>query len=131
MIDEPLTIEQFTYIAAAILGIDADEAAHVVDVGKASSALAAPFAEFGGHVLFPDPVHRCAVTCSRIVRNHALPDENKRAGVVAMETMLEELGLVLVVDDEPYAATIEQLAASDLSEAQFIAWVEANLVALA
>jgi len=68
-----LSIEQFLLAAESVLGIDADRLKSATKLGSAESALAAPFATYGGHDFYPHPIKRAAVLASRIVRNHPLP----------------------------------------------------------
>lgn len=75
-----LDLPDFLLIAEAVLQTDVDALIRVTDLQLAASALDAPSAQFGGvefHPAFPDKV---AVLCSRIIRNHPLPDGNKRVG---------------------------------------------------
>lgn len=123
----PLHIDEYRMIVARLFGTDRRTARALVDSAKAESALNAAFAEFGGQQLFPDPVRRAAVTCSRLNRNHAIPDFNKRASVVVLGIMLDELGLEIGSTPEEFAARIEGLADHTLSEDDFIGWVEHNV----
>jgi prophage maintenance system killer protein len=47
-------------------------------IGLADSALAAPQAGFGGVEAYPDFATKAAVLCWHLVKNHPLPDGNKR-----------------------------------------------------
>jgi death-on-curing protein len=126
MLSDELKLEDFLLIAEAILGIRAEQLARIVRVPEAESALAAPFANFGGAYFYPEPVDRAAICCSRIVRNHPLPDGNKRVGYECMREMLErsEIDWPRPADDAPLIAmVIEGLAARSVSEADFIRWV--------
>src|SRR3954471_5358462 len=80
-------------IAEALLGEPAEHLAGIVLVPSAESALAAPFASFGGIEFYEDPAERAALCCSRIIRNHPLPDGNKRLGYECMREMLERSGI--------------------------------------
>jgi death on curing protein len=85
---EPLDLEDYLLAAEAILDRPAEELKYVVKIGLAESALAAPFASFGGIDFYPDSHQKAAVLCSRVARNHALPDGNKR---VALYLLLDFL----------------------------------------
>jgi death-on-curing protein len=65
-----LGIEDFLLVAEAVLGIDANAIARVTKIPLAESALAAPFASFGGHDFYEHPIQRAAILASRIFRNH-------------------------------------------------------------
>ena len=119
-----LTIADFLLIAEAALDIDAERLAHVADLGAADSALAAPFAGWSDADLYPEPSVKAAVLCSRLVRNHPLPDGNKRVAYLAMREFLARNGYEWIrPDDDETAEMVERLAASDISEEVFAAWV--------
>jgi death-on-curing protein len=119
-----LSIADFLLIAEAVLDIDADRLAHIADLGAADSALAAPFAGWGDADLYPAPAVKAAVLCSRLIRNHPLPDGNKRVAYLAMRELLARNGYEWIrPDDDKTAEMVERLAASDVSEDDFAAWV--------
>ena len=93
-------------------------------MNSAESALAAPFAGFGNTDLYPNPAVKAAILCSRIVRNHPLIDGNKRVAYIAMRELLVRNGHEWIrPDDDEAAEMVERLAARDISEEQFAAWV--------
>jgi death-on-curing protein len=121
-----LDFADLLFIAEALLGEPAEQLARIVLVPSAESALAAPFASFGGVEFYADPAERAAICCSRIVRNHPLPDGNKRLGYECMREMLERSGLHWPrpsEDVDEIASTIEGLAARTISERDFVSWV--------
>lgn len=118
-----LLIEQFLLAAEAVLGIDADRLKRVTKIGSAESALAAPFATYGGHDFYPHPIQRAAVLASRIVRNHPLPDGNKRVALLMMDLYLEENGWYISCPQVETAQAIEDLAAGKNSEDYFHMWL--------
>lgn len=121
---ERLELEDYLLIAEAVLGIDAKTLTGYLDIGLAESALAAAFAGFGDFDLYPEPATMAAILCSRIVKNHALPDGNKRTGLLCMLEFLERNGLPWnSPDQDELAHTIDQLAAGALSEPDFALWV--------
>ena len=70
--------------------------------------------------------------CSRIIRNHPLPDGNKRLGYLcALEFVARNGGRwAPPADDSEGDATvavIEALAAGDLSEPDFTSWIRDRL----
>lgn len=112
-----------------MLGAPAERLARMVLVSSAESALAAPFASFDGIEFYEDPAERAAICCSRIIRNHPFPDGNKRVGYECMREMLERDGLPWprpAEDVDEIAGTIEALAAREISERDFVAWVRAR-----
>lgn len=114
-------------IAEAVLDAPAERLGRMILIPGAESALAAPFATFDGVDFYPDPIERAAVCCSRIIRNHPFPDGNKRVGYECMREMLERDGLPWPrpsEDAEEIATMVERLAARDLTEQEFVAWVK-------
>jgi death-on-curing protein len=127
---EKLSIEDLLLIAEAVLGISAERLARVAQLGAAASALAAPFIPDGAGDRHRGLGTKAAILCSRLVRNHPLPDGNKRVALLAMlELVARNDGIwtpPLGGQDE-IATTIERLAARELSEAAFAAWVRARV----
>lgn len=124
-----LELAELLLIAEAVLGAPAERLARTILVSSAESALAAPFASFGGIDFYEDPVERAAICCSRIIRNHPFPDGNKRVGYECMREMLERDGIPWPrpsEDVDEIAGTIERLAAREISERDFVAWVKSR-----
>jgi death-on-curing protein len=118
-----IEIERFLVVAEAVLGIDANQLKVVTKIGSAESALAAPFATFGGHDFYKHPIQRAAVLASRIIRNHALPDGNKRVALLMMDDYLEENGWRLTATPSEIDRTFRALAARQMSEDYFHRWL--------
>ncbi len=124
-----LELAELLLIAEAVLGAPAERLARMILVSSAESALAAPFATFGGIDFYEDPVERAAICCSRIIRNHPFPDGNKRVGYECMREMLERGDIPWPrpsEDVDEIAGTIEALAAREISERDFVRWVKAR-----
>ena len=92
----------------------------------AESALAAPHAGSGDVDFYPDMAQRAAILCSRLIRNHPLPDGNKRVAFLCMLDQLERDGLTWNPPEnrDEIGDAIEQLAASELREEGFVDWVQ-------
>jgi death-on-curing protein len=120
---ENLSIEDLLLIAEAVLEVPAEGLAGATRLAAAESALAAPLRAEGAH----DLAAKAAVLCSRLVRNHPLPDGNKRVALIAMLELLERNGVRWTPDQHEIAARIERLAARTLSEAAFVAWVRTRV----
>lgn len=119
-----LGIEDFLLAAEAVLGIDADRLQHVTKLPLAESALAAPHAGFGEHVFYPHPAQQAAVLASRIMRNHPLPDGNKRVALILMDLRLQEHDLQLGATPEEIDHIFRAVAGREIEEEYFIAWVQ-------
>jgi death-on-curing protein len=127
---ERLGLGDLLLIAEAVLSSNAEELARMVLIPSAESALAAPYASFGGIDFYPDAVERAAICCSRIIRNHPFPDGNKRVGYECMREMLERDGFPWPrpsEDVDEIAETIEELAARTLDEGDFVSWVRSRV----
>jgi death-on-curing protein len=119
-------IADFLLAAEAVLGIDAERIARATRISLAESALAAPFASFEGNDLYTDPVQRAAILASRIVRNHPLPDGNRRVALLLMDMYLEEHRLRLTARARDIDRTFRDVAADRLSEAGFVEWLRSH-----
>ena len=121
-------LEDFLLTAEAVLGTEAEQLLPAVRLGEAESALAAPFASYGGEAFYPDPVDRAGILASRIVRNHPLPDGNKRTALLCMLDLLDQAGYTLSATQDKRAEAIERLAARELSESDFLSWLARHVV---
>ncbi len=125
-----LSIEDLLLIAEAVLGAPGEGLARATRLGAAASALAAPFATQDGCDRYPALGDKAAVLVSRLVRNHPLPDGNKRVALIAMLELVERnQGVWKPPDQDTLAAAIERLATRELSEAAFAAWICAHVSA--
>ena len=59
-----------------------------------------------------------------LVRNHPFADENKRAAFAAMDIFFEINGYRLLCSEVEETAMVLQAAAGEITEEQWIAWVE-------
>jgi death-on-curing protein len=128
-VNEQLDLADFLVIAEHVLGVDAKALKLAAKLNAAESALAAPFMGFGDTLFYSDPAQRAAIVCSRIIRNHPLPDGNKRTGYLCMRMQLEAAGLMFDHpdgDQDKTADVIEALAASTMPEEDFVEWVKAR-----
>ncbi|MBK8071178.1 MAG: type II toxin-antitoxin system death-on-curing family toxin [Ramlibacter sp.] len=95
------------------------------DSGLLESALArAPnLAAYGQ----PDAPALAAAYGYGISRNHPFLDGNKRTGFVATELFLQLNGLELTAADADAVLTMLAVAAGDISEDEFAAWLRAHV----
>jgi death-on-curing protein len=128
---EQLELEDLLLIGEAVLGITAEAIAYATRLGLAQSALDAPFAaDGGGRDRYPGLATKAAVLCSRLVRNHPLPDGNKRVALLAMLELIARNGGRWTPPpggQDEIAATLERLAARELTERAFASWVRARV----
>lgn len=84
-----IELADYLAIAAEITGLDPATLTRVTKLGLAESALHAPTAGFGETEFYPDFVDKAAVLTVHLVKNHPLPDGNKRAAWVALRLFIE------------------------------------------
>lgn len=121
---EYLDLADFLLIAEAVLGVPAEAIAGWPGVGLADSALHAPRMGYGGVEFYPDLIDKAAVLCTRLVRNHPLPDGNKRVGYLVLLEFLARNGVEWSppsVDET--VATIEGVAAGEVSAQALADWL--------
>ncbi len=118
-----IPIGAFLLAAEQVLGIDAKRLRNVTDIASAESALAAPFATFGGHDFYEHPVKRAAILASRIMRNHPLVDGNKRVALVLVDDYLFDNGWELTASQVEIARIFRAVAGRSMTEDYFHAWL--------
>ncbi|MCK4177337.1 type II toxin-antitoxin system death-on-curing family toxin [Aciditerrimonas ferrireducens] len=79
-----LSLGDYLAIAEIVLGIDGETLSKSAGIGLADSALAAPQASFGGVEFYPAFEQKVAVLLEHLVKNHPLPNGNKRAAYATM-----------------------------------------------
>ena len=94
------------------------------DEGLLESALARPL----NLVAYGEPDHAdlAAAYAMGLAKNHAFVDGNKRAAFLAVGLFLGLNGYRLTATQPDATVTVLALAAGDLGEAEFAAWVRAN-----
>jgi death-on-curing protein len=122
-----LTLAEALLIAEAVTGIEAATLVRVCQVDLLDSALHAPQAGVGDEDFYPGFGEKAAVLVVRIVRNHPLPDGNKRLGWQALTMFCALNGHELHVMVDEAVATMQAIAASELDEAAVAAWLADRL----
>ena len=120
-----LELADYLLIAEAVLGVPAELIADFNRTGLADSALAAPRAGFGGVEAYPDFATKAAVLCWHLVKNHPLPDGNKRAAWVTLRLFVEMNGWIWRTYpgvDEAERAVLA-VSSSEWDEEQTAAWL--------
>lgn len=120
-------LEDLLLVAEAVLEIDVRILKRATNANLAESALAAPFATFGGEYFYEQPLQRAAILASGIVRNHPLPDGNKRVALILMDIYLEAQGYRFAATPAEIDRTFRALAGRELSEAGFLSWLESHV----
>ncbi len=96
------------------------------DANLLESALSRPLnlAAYGE----PDVCALAAAYGHGMSRNHAFIEGNKRTALVATELFLRRNGWRLIVSDADCVFTMLNVAAGDISEGDFAAWLRAHVV---
>lgn len=98
--------------------------AGIRDEGLLESALARPK---NRHAYGAESIPALAAGyASGIVKNHPFLDGNKRTGFMLAATFLELNGFELVASEESVVTQTLGLAASEVTEEQYAAWLTAN-----
>jgi len=96
------------------------------DEGLLESALARPI-DLAAYDSAADAADLAAACAFGIAKNHPFIDGNKRTAFVAMELFLMDNGYVLTASDEDALMTMLRLAAGEMDEGEYAAWIRANL----
>jgi death on curing protein len=125
-----LDLIDYLLIAEATLGIDAERLARLDRLGLADSALAAPAASFAGKEAYEAFPTKVAVLGWHLIRNHPLPDGNKRVGLLTMIEFVRRNGWSWNSDPGDPAASdaiIRAVADGSTSQDKFAEWVEQRI----
>jgi death on curing protein len=104
-------------------------AAGLRDDGLLKSALARPQQHFA-YAESADIIDMAAVYTAGIVRNHPFVDGNKRTGFVVGILFLELNGYRFTASEEDAAKSVLELAAGDLDETDYSAFLRDNVARL-
>ena len=95
----------------------------VRDMGLLESALAAPFATFGGEYLYPTLIQQAAQLGYGIIRNHPFADGNMRTGAHTMLVFLSVNGIELEYDQQELIDAILAVADGTMAADQLAVWL--------
>ncbi len=121
-----LDLADYLLVAEAVLRVDAEDIARFAGIALAESALHAPAAGFGDVEFHPGVERKAAVLLHHLVRNHALPDGNKRVGYLCMLEFLARNGLVWQRSDgdaDETVGMVESVAAGDTELESIVVWI--------
>ncbi len=94
------------------------------DEGMLDSALSRP--ESLAHYGAPDVAELAAAYGYGLVKNHAFVDGNKRVAFLAVGLFLRLNGYALNANQADATTTVLKLAASEMTEIDFAAWIRHN-----
>ncbi len=100
--------------------------AGVLDEGLLDSALARP-RQIVSYEVKPDLARLAAAYGVALVRDHPFADGNKRAAFLAVGLFLGLNGFRLVADQVDATRTVLALAAGEMSEEEFAAWIRTHM----
>ena len=95
------------------------------DAGLLESALARPRQHYS--YSSPDLIELAALYTAGLVRNHPFVDGNKRTGFAIGIVFLELNGFVFQATEEDATQAVLAVAAGDLDEAGYAAWLRSNV----
>lgn len=101
----------------------------VRDEGLLDSALAQPFASFGGQDLYPSAIEKAARYGYGIIKNHPFADGNKRTGTALVIVFLRGNGLRFRPRSEEFYRTIIDVADGSMTFDEFVGWIDAQVEA--
>lgn len=121
-----LSLAEALVLGQLVTGIDAVTLYSISRTDLLDSALHAPQAGFGEDDFYSDFFMKAAVLCTRIARNHPLPDGNKRLAWICLVTFCDVNGYELFVTKEEAVRTVVAVAAGELSEDDLSEWISRN-----
>ena len=95
----------------------------VREMGLLESALASPFATFGGVELYPTLADKAARLGFSLVSNHPFVDGNKRIGVFAMLIFLQINGAELTAVNDDVIRIGLGVASGEMKYEDMLTWV--------
>ncbi|HEV2754086.1 MAG TPA: type II toxin-antitoxin system death-on-curing family toxin [Solirubrobacteraceae bacterium] len=117
-------MDDFLATAAEVLGASEEQLGRLPGLALAESALAAPFAGFGDEEAYPTLALKAAVLLERLVRNHPLPDGNKRTALAMTIDFLDLNGCAW--GDPDVAGDVEavlRVAAGEAELEEIVSWI--------
>jgi death-on-curing protein len=121
-----LSLAEAFVLGQLVTGIDAVVLESASRTDLLDSALHAPQAGFGDDDFYSDFFMKAAVLCTRIARNHSLPDGNKRLAWICLVAFCDVNGYELFVAKEEAVRTVVAVAAGELSEDELSEWISRN-----
>jgi death-on-curing protein len=121
-----LSLAEALVLGQLVTGIDAVTLYSISRTDLLDSALHAPQAGFGDDDFYSDFFMKAAVLCTRIARNHPLPDGNKRLAWICLVTFCDVNGYELFVAKEEAVRTVFAVAAGEISEDELSLWIRTH-----
>lgn len=99
----------------------------VRDEGLLNSALAQPFASFGGQDLYPSVHEKAARYGYGVIKNHPFDDGNKRTGTALIIAFLHGNGVKFKPRTQDFFDTVIAVANGTMSYDELVAWIEKQI----
>lgn len=99
-------------------------ASGVRDIGMLESAIARPFATFGGDDLYPDFFMKVGAFIQSIVKNHPFLDGNKRTAFAGAVILLQTNGFSIDIPEEEAVSFMISVANKNLSVDEIASWLK-------
>ncbi len=122
-----LLIEEIISLHAKVIA-QSGGGAGLRDRGALESAVAQPEMTFGGEDLYPTVVEKAAALGHSLIQNHPFVDGNKRVGHAAMEVFLVLNGYEISASVDEQERIVLSVASSQMSRAEFSAWLNRHVV---
>ena len=126
-----LSLAEAFVLGQMVTGIDAVILESASRTELLDSALHAPQAGFGDDDFYADFFMKAAVLCTRITRNHPLPDGNKRLAWICLVTFCDLNGYELFVAKDEAVRTVVGVAAGEMSEDELRQWISRFAIKMA
>ena len=126
-----LSLAEAFVLGQMVTGIDAVVLESASRTELLDSALHAPQAGFGDDDFYADFFMKAAVLCTRITRNHPLPDGNKRLAWICLVTFCDLNGYELFVAKDEAVRTVVGVAAGEMSEDELRQWISRFAIKMA
>ena len=123
-----LSLAEALVLGQMVTGIDAVVLETASRTDLLDSALHAPQAGFGDDDFYSDFFMKASVLCTRIARNHPLPDGNKRLAWICMVIFCDLNGYELLADKEEAVRTVIAVAAGEMSEDELCQWIRTHAI---
>jgi death-on-curing protein len=121
-----LELADFLLIAEKVLGVPAETLARLPRMDLADSALNAPAGSFGGTEAYPEFERKAAVLTYHLVRNHPLPDGNKRVAFLSLLEFAARNGHTwkrTLEDPEDTDRVFRRVAAGKMTVEELRVWI--------
>lgn len=124
---QSLTVAQVLFLHARLIA-ETGGAHGIRDLSMLESALARPWATFGGQELYPDLFSKAAALLDSLIHNHPWVDGNKRTGIAATALFLRRNGVRLTATNAELETFTVHVAETRPGIAEIAAWLRAHSV---